>query len=294
MRILITGATGFIGTYLINHLNKKNHIVIGLSRKTNYKQIKKISIRSKAKLNDFFHKNKFDIVIHLDSVIKECKPLQTFEENCIPTINLLECCVENKIKKFIFASTHLVYGKTQYLPIDESHLQNPEKNYPLSKLIIENLCRMYSISYGLDVIILRISSVYGEGQLDNLVITNLMSSCIQDKHLTIHKYKNGFQLMDLVHVSDVCNAFELACNSKIKFGIFNVASGKAITALDIAKKLSNISGITKIKIKKINQHTNHFFYDISSIKTCLKFKPTIELNEKILKPWYNQYLKNFN
>jgi len=292
LKILITGATGFIGTYLIKHLDKKEYKITGLSRNKNNKTIKKIDLNNKLLLNDFFKKNKFDIVIHLGFTINDISPSRTFDENCLPTVNLLECCIDNKIKKFIFASSHMVYGKTTYLPIDELHPKNPEDNYSISKLILENFCKMYSISHGIDMIILRISSVYGPEQLDGLVITNLMKSCLNNKQMTVFKYKNGFQTMDLIHVKDVCQSIECAINSRVKYGIFNIASGKQITAYDIAKEISKISGISKIIIKKINQNTNHFLYDISNTQKKIKFKSKIKINKKILKPWFEQYVLN--
>ncbi len=294
MKILITGATGFIGTYLIKHLDEEEYKITGLSRNTNNKTIKKIDLNNKLLLNDFFKKNKFDIVIHLGFTINDISPSRTFNENCLSTVNLLECCINNKIKKIIFASSHMVYGKTTYLPIDESHPKNPEDNYSISKLILENFCKMYSISHEIDVIILRISSVYGLDQLDGLVITNLMKSCLNNKQMTVIKYKNGFQTMDLIHVKDVCQAIECAINSNVKYGIFNIASGKQITAYDIAKEISMISGVSEIKIKKINQNTNHFLYDISNAQKKIKFKSKIKINKKILKPWFEQYLLNSN
>ena len=125
--------------------------------------------------------------------------------------------------------------------------------------------------------------MYGNGQKERFVIPTLINSCILRNELVVHKYNNGFQIMDFVHVDDVCSSIELACNSKHKFGIYNIASGKPVTAFQIAKYLKGLSGTNSIKIKKIQKNTNHFIYDISKAKRELKFKPKIWVSKKILK-----------
>ena len=191
-------------------------------------------------------------------------------------------CADAKIKNFIYTSSHTVYDSSHYLPIDENHPLNPTTNYSLSKLINENFCELFS-EHDINFTILRISSVYGNDQKERFVIPTLINSCILQDDLVVHKYKNGFQIMDFVHVDDVCSSIELACNSKQKFGIYNIASGKPVTAFQIAKYLKGLSGTNSIKIKKIQKNTNHFIYDISKAKRELKFKPKIWVSKKILK-----------
>jgi len=285
MRILITGATGFIGNNLMEYFESKKNIIFGISRSKTNKKIKNISLDDKTKLNNYFKKNKFDVVIHLGSTLNDDNPKTIFDENISSLITLLECCRINKIKKFIFASSHIVYGDTNYLPIDEIHHTNPKNNYGIMKLINENICKMYSMNYNLEISILRISSVYGKGQSEKLIIPTLVRNYLLSKELNIHKYKNGFQSMDLIHVDDVCQAIESTCKLKNKFDIFNVATGNSITAMEIAKIFLKIDKMSKIKIKKINQTTNHFFYDISKATKKLKFKPKIKVTEKMIKSW---------
>ena len=288
MKILITGASGFIGSNLLEFLNKKKFSVTGLSnsRNNNY-SVNSFSLLSKKKINQFFHEHDFDFVIHLGASLEELNSINTFKKNCQTTINLLNACVDAKIKKFIYASSHVVYDLPNYLPIDENHQLNPITNYAVSKLINENICKLFS-QYNINFTILRISSVFGIGQNENFVIPTLMNSCILRNELVVHQYNNGFQMMDLVHVDDVCSSIELACNSKHKFGIYNIASGKPVTALQIAKYLKDLSNLDSIKIKKIKKNTSHFVYDISKARRELKFKPKIQVTKKILKAWFDK------
>jgi len=288
MKILITGASGFIGSNLLKFLNKKKFSVTGLSNSHNNNySVNSFSLLSKKKINQFFHEHDFDFVIHLGASLEELNSINTFKKNCQTTINLLNACVDAKIKKFIYASSHVVYDLPNYLPIDENHQLNPITNYAVSKLINENICKLFS-QYDINFTILRISSVFGIGQNENFVIPTLMNSCILRNELVVHQYNNGFQIMDLVHVDDVCSSIELACNSKHKFGIYNISSGKPVTALQIAKYLKDLSNLDSIKIKKIKKNTSHFVYDISKARRELKFKPKIQVSKKILKPWFDK------
>jgi len=289
LKILITGATGFIGSNLIKFLRKKNENVVGLSKHGSHdKKIYSISLYQKLALEKFLKKQKFDVVIHLAAQLNEKNPNIIFKENCYNTKNLLDCCIKNGVKRFVFASTHLVYAKSQYLPIDEYHKVCPLTNYAVSKLISENICKMYSTLYDLETIILRISSVYGIGQSDKYIMPTMIKNYLEKK-LVVHKYRNGYQLIDLIHVSDVCKALELSCKSK-KLGTFNIASGKPLTSVDIAKKILKLDGNIKIITKKIPIETNHFFYNIEKARKELKFSSSIKISKKIIQDCFNDLI----
>ena len=136
MRILVTGATGFIGSHLIPFLEKCGHEVHGISRrKTTKKNFFSIKLSNFSQLNDFLKNQKYDRVIHLAATIKEVEPFEMIKNNCYNTLNLLECCRKNNLNQLVFASTHNVYGNSIYLPIDEKHTLSPRSNYGISKLI---------------------------------------------------------------------------------------------------------------------------------------------------------------
>lgn len=284
MKILVTGASGFIGSHLIKYLSK-TYTIHGLSRSKKSHNIFQISLLDKQKLAKHMKKHKYDVVVHLAASLEENTPLDMFVKNCISTANILECCVETNVAKVIFSSSQLVYGKSEYLPVDEDHPKNPTSNYALSKLICEEICKMYHNTYGISMQILRLSSVYGPYQPSKYIIPTMIANSVNNKDIEIHHYKNGLQLMDFVHVNDVCKAILLACKSKSKFGIYNIASGKPITANDIVDKISQIVQIHTVSTN-IDREANHVFYDISNTARKLDFKPSIKLEKKILKEIY--------
>lgn len=278
MRIILTGSTGFIGKNFLTLLKLKNIEVLTLNREILNNQIK---LNNFIKSN-FKRKKTFTVFVHLASEINSSP--QIISINTRLTKKVLDLCVKHYIDRFIFASTHLVYGNTNYLPIDEEHPRNPTTYYGKSKLISENLCESYSKDFDLDVAILRITSVFGLGQNENYVIPRMFRDALS-KQIILHKYSNGYQLMDLIHVNDVSQAILKSCKSK-KSGIYNVASGIGITAFDLAKIISKLVGDCKISIENKKQITNHFLYDVSKIKNDMNFtietKPTL----KTLKPWF--------
>lgn len=283
MKILVTGVSGFIGAQLTKHLKSKGHVIYGISKnKIESKNMISLSLLDRSKLNLFFKRKKFDVVIHLAALLNNNDPVKMFQNNCEGTINLLECCRLNKTRKIVFASTHAVYGKTKYVPIDEDHPTTPMTNYAISKLIAENVCKMYFHSYGLNITILRITSVYGPGQPLQYLIPKMVTDCIKNKKMIIHKYLNGYQMMDLIHINDVCKAIELACKGDAKFGIYNIANGIPITVKDISEKLSKVMSIQNTCIKTIPKETNHFYYDTLNARNDLGFKAMMPLSEKTL------------
>ena len=89
MKILITGASGFIGSNLLKFLNKKKFSVTGLSNSHNNNySVNSFSLLSKKKINQFFHEHDFDFVIHLGASLEELNSINTFKKNCQTTINL--------------------------------------------------------------------------------------------------------------------------------------------------------------------------------------------------------------
>jgi UDP-glucose 4-epimerase len=289
MKILVTGASGFIGTQLMKYLKEKKHIVHGISRTSNTRNITAISLSNLPKLGRIFEKNRYDVVVHLAATTYNENLMDIFRNNCKSTFDLLDICRKNNVSKVIFASTHTVYGNSKYLPINEDHPLNPATNYAISKIIGESICKMFFNSFGLNTTILRISSVYGKGQPPSLVIPMMIKNMLENKKLVLHKYRNGFQIMDLINVDDVCKAIELAARKDTGFKTYNIASGTPITVENIAKELSKISNCS-IEIKNIPRETNHFLYDISLAKKQLGFKPTIKLNKNTL----SEFMKNIN
>jgi len=284
MKILVSGCTGFIGSNLIPKLQKQGHEVEGISRKPTNSNHKMYAIDLQSNhLTKKIRATNFDAIIHLAADTNEKDLSSMLNENVITTLNILEFAKEKNIKKFVFVSGHNVYSPSKILPIKENFPTLPFTNYGCTKLLSENLVSYYSSNFDLHAIILRVSVTYGNGYPEKNTIGKFIESYKKSKPIFLHRYKNGFQKVDLVNVHDVCDAIIKALTLKKKHAIYNIASGKPVTVKDVIKILqNNIRSDSKISVKNIGKKRAHFYYDIKTAKAKLGFEPKISLEEGIV------------
>ena len=283
MKILVSGCTGFIGSNLVPKLQKLGHEVEGISRNpvnSNHK-IHAIDLQSNHIAKKIKTTN-FDAIIHLAADTNEKELSSMINENVVTTLNILQFAREKNIKKFVFVSGHNVYSPSKVLPIKETFPTLPFTNYGCTKLLSENLVSYYSSNFDLSAIILRVSVTYGNGYPKKNTIGKFIESYKKSKPIFLHRYKNGFQKVDLINVHDVCDAIIKALTLKEKHAIYNVASGKPVTVKDVIQILkNNIKSDSKISVKDFEKKRPHFYYDIKTAKEKLGFVPKISLEEGI-------------
>ena len=176
MKILITGAAGFLGSHLSEKYVLDKHLVYGvdnlmngnlnnvrtLLHKKNFK-----FIRGDIALNDVYSKlpNDFDAIFHLAAQIHVDRsivnPEETFKINLGGTLKILEFARMNDIDKILFSSTSEVYGSAEYAPMDESHPLSAKHPYGVSKIAADRLCYTYNETYDLGVDIIRCFNFFG-------------------------------------------------------------------------------------------------------------------------------------
>lgn len=284
LKILLTGNTGFVGKHIGNYLLKKGHIIEGISRKKSNQDYltHHLNLQNSVSLNNISSKIFFDCIIHCASLTKESDINLMFKNNVLSTLNILNFCKLKKIKKFILISGHNVYSPYSKIPITEKSKTNPSTNYGLTKLLQENLTEFYAKNHSIDAMIFRLSYIYGPNQSLNKMIPSMIKKYINSEPIILHKYKNGFQKIDVINIYDICKIIEEALKIKKSYEIFNISSGKSITVEDILEILKqNIKSNSSISIKKINKKINHFQYDISHAKNILNYKPTVNLEKGI-------------
>lgn len=288
-KILVTGHTGFIGSHLIDALEK--YQVIGISNNIPEKQFVPLIQKDvrKITLKDI-PKNIYGIV-HLAAIsdLEHCQknPTECFEINVQGTQNMLE--IARKINsKFLYLSTGHVYGVPKELPILENHPRNPTSIYSASKLAGEILCESYARSYGMNVSILRLFSVYGPKEPKYKVTSVLISQLLTKNVISIG---NLYPKRDFVYVKDAVNAIEMVLRKSLGFNIYNVGSGKSHSILDLYNDLKKITG-RKNPIKSIKSHSReHEIREIVSNSSKIRklgWKPKTRLSEGLAMTldWY--------
>ena len=198
----------------------------------------------------------FDLIIHLaaksdvsDSVIH---PEITNEVNVTGTENIMKCCIENKIKKIIFASSAAVYSDSK-IQVNENAKTKPLSPYGKSKLAAEQKIKKISMEFGVFAISLRMFNVYGKGQNYNYagVISKFIKNISEGRPIEING--DGEQTRDFVSIFDVVTAFDCAIkNIEGKKGdVYNIGTGDSISINELAKLiLKNSNKKTEIKYKK--------------------------------------------
>lgn len=272
-KILVTGSSGFIGKKIVKRLDKLEVI-------TDSNNSERIDLQNKEQVMKL---NSADMVIHLGGKTpqNELKWSEYFDNNVIGTLNVLEYCIQKKVKKMIYVSSY-VYGNPKYCPIDENHPINPHNAYTESKYIGERLCEFYCNRSDLNLIILRPFNIFGESMREGFLITNLINSVKTGKKLTI---VNKNSKRDFLHVDDFVDLIVKLIDHDFKFEVFNVGAGRSYSFEDIIKKIERM---TSQKINVDYEENKEIFIDditsdISKIKNKIDWQPRIKFDEGLKK-----------
>lgn len=299
---LVTGGAGFIGSHIVDLLleKKKNVYVIDnfyTGKKINLKNKKvkllkhDISIYNK-NFENFF--KKIDVVMHLagiaDLVPSMNNPVRYFDVNVKGTLNVLEACKKNKIKKIVYAASASCYGITKKSLINENFSVQTKHPYALTKKLGEDLVIHWAEVFKLNVTSLRLFNVFGLRSRTSgaygAVFGVFLAQKLKNKPLTI--VGNGNQTRDFVYVKDVAEAFFKASQLKENSRILNIASGKEISV----NKIANMISKNKIYIPKRPGEPDRSKANINLAKKILKWKPKISVSEGVKIMLSN--IKNWN
>jgi nucleoside-diphosphate-sugar epimerase len=212
------------------------------------------------------------------------KPHEFNAVNIDGTLNMLEAARDNKVKRFVFASSSSVYGDTDKFPEKEDAYPLLISPYALSKLAGEYYCRIFSEHFGVETICLRYFNVFGPRQaLDDeyaVVIPKFIHCILHDKQPPI--FGTGKQSRDFTYIDNVVQANILAATTPgIKHEVFNVANGKDNTVLRLVDILNKIIGknLRPVFLPPRPGDVFRTYADISKIKKMLKFEPKINFEE---------------
>lgn len=312
-KILITGGSGFIGTNLINHLNKKRYAIFNIDKKSysstsekfkklehikNYK-FKKLDLRNKKKLSGSINFFKPDFIIHLaaeshvDRSIDD--PYKFFQNNIDSTLSLYSSLINYKKKiKIIHISTDEVYGSVFKNSFKENDQFNPSSPYSASKASSDMIAKAWSKTFNFKLCILRISNNYGPYQFIEKFIPLSIMKIIKKQKIPL--YGNGTNVREWIHVDDTCEAIEKILIN-FKEADFNIGSSFKSKNILISKKILELFK-KKVKdniifIKDRPAHDIKYALNSKKFEKKFKWKAKINLNEG-LKKTINWYLENKN
>lgn len=324
MKVVITGAAGFIGSHLAKKLLNKGYYVVGVDSLTDdtpldIKQyrLKELGVFEKFEfikldiLNDgvftLLKDKKCDYFVHLaakDIYYHKENPhtayYEFFKVNTLGSIKMYELASIMGAKKFITTSTFSVYGNTKKQKLTERKiLPNPISPHGASKMAMETALKYLYNHYKMPCIIMRLSSVYGPNMPTHTLIYNAIAAALTDGKLKTHVDISN-QSRDFIYIDDVINIMITAFSKRLLFQIVNVASGvntKLTQVIDMVNKVSlDYGGKGLLYIGSEDRHdikkviVKDVMADISKAKKLFKYEPQISFYEGIKRTfeWYSK------
>lgn len=314
--VFITGADGFIGSWLTKALVKKRanvtclvrdivpHGGLTLHRLENMVTIVFGSITDYELIQRILNEKGIDTCFHLAAQaivrIANDSPLSTFDSNIKGTWVLLESCRNYKnISRIIVASSDKAYGAHEKLPYTEKFPLLPSHPYEASKACCDILVRSYAQTYDLPVAVTRCANTYGGGDMNfSRIIPDAIRSVLQNKSPVIRS--DGTLIRDYIYIEDIVNAYltlaEKLDDRKNRGQAFNFGTGIPISVLNLVKMIIDISGKSTIKplIKgkgKLKGELDAQYLSSKKAKKMLAWSIRVSLEDGLTRTidWYRQY-----
>ena len=315
MRILVTGAAGFIGFHLCRKLSKQND-VFGIDSINNYYDVNlkknRLAILQKEKKFHFYQSNlqdindlglgHFDLVVHLAAQpgvrLSRSKNKKYLDSNISATLDLLDYCVDRKINKIMFASSSSVYSGLDSRSFSEDQpLNMPSSIYAATKIFNEHTMKIYHEENNLDIVGLRFFTVYGPYGRPDMAYFSFSQNILNNVPICL--FNSGESARDMTYIDDIidgiCKAKDFLIKENNIFELFNLGNEKPI------KTKQMLSSLEKIFNKKALIRENLQYKEPNVTCACLKkskeklgYQPKFTFNEgiKIFSEWYLNERKN--
>jgi len=308
MKILVTGGAGFAGSNFIRHILKKypNYQIINLDKLTyagNLENLKDIEGNSnyqfvKGDIADqrmvfkIARNQRLDAIVnyaaetHVDRSILD--PDAFVKTDVIGTYNLLEAVKQFSIPKMVQISTDEVYGSIEKGKFNESSPIEPNSPYSASKASGDLLCRAYSKTYNLPVIVTHSCNFYGPYQYPEKLIPLFITNLLEGKKVPV--YGHGQNIREWIYVLDHCWAVDFLLHKGVLGEVYNIGSGVEKKNLDITNLILKELEVGKEMIEYVKDRPGHdwrYAIDFSKLKK-LGWKPEYSFDEAIHETirWY--------
>ena len=309
MNIVITGGSGFVGSYLCEKLINDGHKIIVIDNLltgsteniNNLLDNENFSFIEHDVQNHIEIEDKVDYVLHFASAASPKAytehPVNTLKAGSVGTINTLGLAKKHSAE-YLLASTSEVYGDPLISPQNEEYWGNVNPNgersmYDEAKRFAEAAVATYSRSYGLKTKIVRIFNTYGPRmQLnDGRVVTNFIVQALRNENITI--YGDGTQTRSFSYVEDTVAGIISLMNST-EYDVFNIGNPNEMTVGKLAEKIIELTDSTsEIKYLELpNDDPKQRKPDITKAKTKLNWEPKVNLDEGLAKTitWVEEQL----
>jgi len=279
LKVIVTGANGFIGIHTIRGLLKRGYNIEAVDIKT--EGLEEFSDNEHYAMHDFdiLDENFKDIitmgdkVLHLAAIARfetaEADPQRAVRVNVEGTLNIIQACIEKKAERLVYSSTGSVYSTDAPVPIREDAPREPRSIYGLTKKMAEEWIAFYGNQ--LPYVILRYGYIYGKGK-DWGAIGAFIKKLTNNERPVIF---GGDQTNDFVYVKDIVQANLLALETPYTNQAYNIGTGRATSIRDVCDYcIKALKSNLKMKIEPARVFDYSIFvYDISKARTLLHFEP---------------------
>lgn len=300
--LLLTGGAGFIGSHLSERLISEQAQLTILDdlndfyppevKRRNLEQVAQrgdfeliqVDIGDHKRLQDALSGRSYDAIIHLAARAgvrpSLVQPFLYERINIQGTLSLLEFARQTKCRKFIFASSSSIYGKNGDPPFSEDTVDlYPLSPYGVTKLAGEKLCHCFAHLYEMEVICLRLFTVYGPRQRPDLAIHKFTRLIEQNRPLSV--FGDGHSLRDYTYIDDIVDGIMAALPLKERFAIFNLGSGRPISLKEMIHLLEKCLGKkAQLQIEEDKPEDMPFtLADLGKAKRILGYAPRVKFEE---------------
>tara|TARA_B100000029_G_scaffold504098_1_gene582353 strand:- start:180 stop:1157 length:978 start_codon:yes stop_codon:yes gene_type:complete len=315
-KILVTGAAGFIGSHLTEHLVKSGYNVIAYDRYN--------SNNDWGWLDSSKYKKEIEVILgdirDYDSVVKAMKgcstvfhlaaligipysyisPLAYIRTNIEGTYNVLEAAKKHNLKNILITSTSETYGSAQYTPIDEKHPLVGQSPYSASKIAADQLAISYHKSFDLPMKIVRPFNTYGPRQSARAIIPSLITQLLNDSDYL--KVGNLEPMRDLTYVKDTVAGFISIYESDKLFGeVTNIGMNEKISIAKLIEQIKSIMGVSvnikkdKDRLRPEKSEVDELHCDNSKLIENTLWKPNYDLKKGLTETiqWIKMNYKKF-
>lgn len=302
-KVLVTGAGGFIGSHLTEHLvrlgtHTKAFVHYNssgswgwLDQSTHKKDIEVVAgdIRDLDNVRRAMHQ--VEIVFHLAALVgipySYHAPISYVRTNVEGTANVLQTALDAGVNLVIHTSTSEVYGTACYVPMDEAHPLQGQSPYAASKIGADKLAEAFHFSFGLPVSTIRPFNTYGPRQSARAIIPTIIVQALTQPALSLGNLK---PLRDLTYIEDTVNAFIIIAQQPKAIGqVINIGSGQEISVENLAKTILQLMGKSlpiicdEQRVRPRGSEVERLFADTRKAQQFLDWYPRTGLKEGLMK-----------
>lgn len=315
-RVFITGSSGFLGSWMVQELNRRGATTIGYVRDGGWHLTRRDDRATEpqfvvsGQLEDYdtvlraINEHEADTVLHLAAQpivgIANLNPRSTFETNIRGTWNVLDACRElgRRVKRIVVASSDKAYGTAPTLPYDETMPLNGRHPYDASKSCTDIIAQTYHHSYGLPVCVTRAGNFYGGRDLNfNRIVPGVARWAINGERPVLRS--DGSMIRDYIYVRDVVLAYlnlaERMEDDALHGHAFNFSTEQPLSVLDLVDRILAAAGRSDLKPNVLGDATNEIpaqHLSAAKARAMLDWSPAYSLEAALAETvgWYRDWL----